>query len=85
MLLGAWHDDDIDRVLAEVGCAGRDAVTGPGRIFAGYALDLDGTVYLGDALLPHAAETIQGIRDAGSRLVFLTNNPLHSRPATRSG
>jgi HAD superfamily hydrolase (TIGR01450 family) len=53
-------------------------VTGPGRIFEGYALDLDGTVYLGDALLPHAAETIQGIRAAGSRLVFLTNNPLHS-------
>jgi HAD superfamily hydrolase (TIGR01450 family) len=53
-------------------------VTGPGRIFGGYALDLDGTVYLGDALLPHAATTIQGIRDAGSRLVFLTNNPLHS-------
>jgi HAD superfamily hydrolase (TIGR01450 family) len=53
-------------------------VTGPGRIFAGYALDLDGTVYLGDALLPHAAETIQDIRNAGSRLVFLTNNPLHS-------
>jgi HAD superfamily hydrolase (TIGR01450 family) len=53
-------------------------VTGPGRFFGGYALDLDGTVYLGDALLPHAARTIQGIRDAGSRLVFLTNNPLHS-------
>jgi NagD protein len=41
-------------------------------------MDLDGTVYLGDALLPHAAETIQRIRDAGSQLVFLTNNPLHS-------
>jgi HAD superfamily hydrolase (TIGR01450 family) len=53
-------------------------VTVPGRIFGGYALDLDGTVYLGDALLPHAAKTIQGIRDAGSRLVFLTNNPLHT-------
>jgi len=53
-------------------------VSGPGRIFAGYALDLDGTVYLGDALLPHAAETIRRIRDAGSQLVFLTNNPLHS-------
>ncbi len=53
-------------------------MTGPGRIFAGYALDLDGTVYLGDALLPHAAQTIQAIRDAGARVVFLTNNPLHS-------
>jgi NagD protein len=53
-------------------------MTGPDRVFAGYAMDLDGTVYLGDALLPHAAETIQRIRDAGAQLVFLTNNPLHS-------
>jgi HAD superfamily hydrolase (TIGR01450 family) len=53
-------------------------VTGPDRIFAGYALDLDGTVYLGDALLPDAAQTIASIRSAGSQLVFLTNNPLHT-------
>ncbi|HLQ56470.1 MAG TPA: HAD-IIA family hydrolase [Streptosporangiaceae bacterium] len=50
----------------------------PERIFAGYALDLDGTVYLGDALLPGAAETVARIRQSGSRLVFLTNNPLRS-------
>ncbi|HEY2689810.1 MAG TPA: HAD-IIA family hydrolase, partial [Streptosporangiaceae bacterium] len=43
-----------------------------------YALDLDGTVYLGGKLLPGAAETIARIRAAGSRLVFLTNNPLRS-------
>jgi HAD superfamily hydrolase (TIGR01450 family) len=53
-------------------------VTGPDRIFAGYAIDLDGTVYLGDALLPHAAATIERIRAAGSQLVFLTNNPLRT-------
>jgi len=51
---------------------------GPDRVYAGYALDLDGTVYLGDALLPHAAETIGQIRGAGAQLVFLSNNPLHS-------
>ncbi|MEP7024983.1 MAG: HAD-IIA family hydrolase [Actinomycetota bacterium] len=50
----------------------------PERLFDGYALDLDGTVYLGDALLPDAAETVARIRQAGSRLVFLTNNPLRS-------
>jgi HAD superfamily hydrolase (TIGR01450 family) len=50
----------------------------PPRVFAGYALDLDGTVYLGDALLPGAAETVARIRAAGSQLVFLTNNPLRS-------
>ena len=48
------------------------------RIFQGYALDLDGTVYLGGALLPGAAETIARIRGQGSRVVFLTNNPLRS-------
>jgi HAD superfamily hydrolase (TIGR01450 family) len=55
----------------------------PDHLFAGYAFDLDGTVYLGDALLPHAAETVERIRLAGSRVVFLTNNPLHS-PASYS-
>jgi NagD protein len=35
-------------------------------------------VYLGGKLLPGAAETIARIRAAGSRLVFLTNNPLRS-------
>jgi HAD superfamily hydrolase (TIGR01450 family) len=53
-------------------------VSTPDRVYAGYALDLDGTVYLGDALLPGAAETISQIRRGGARLVFLTNNPLHS-------
>ncbi len=50
----------------------------PERLFDGYALDLDGTVYLGDALLPGAAATVRRIRQRGSRLVFLTNNPLRS-------
>ena len=50
----------------------------PERLFDGYALDLDGTIYLGDALLPGAAATVRRIRQGGSRLVFLTNNPLRS-------
>jgi HAD superfamily hydrolase (TIGR01450 family) len=62
---------------------GRISAPTPDRLFAGYAMDLDGTIYLGDALLPHAAETIERIRIAGSRVVFLTNNPLHS-PASYS-
>jgi HAD superfamily hydrolase (TIGR01450 family) len=37
---------------------------------------LEGTVYLGDALLPGAAGTIAALRAAGSAVVFLTNNPL---------
>jgi NagD protein len=50
----------------------------PQQVFAGYVLDLDGTIYLGDELLPGAADTLQRIRQAGSRVVFLTNNPLRS-------
>jgi NagD protein len=49
------------------------------RIFPGYVLDLDGTVYLGDALLPGAKRTIEALRAAGSRVVFLSNKPLQSR------
>jgi HAD superfamily hydrolase (TIGR01450 family) len=55
------------------------ALTGcPRQFYAGYVLDLDGTIYLGEELLPGAAETLKRIRQAGSRVVFLTNNPLHS-------
>lgn len=50
----------------------------PPRRFAGYAFDLDGTVYLGDQLLPGARETIEDIREGGGRVVFVTNKPLES-------
>lgn len=50
----------------------------PRRRFAGYAFDLDGTVYLGDALLPGARETIEDIREHGGRVVFVTNKPLET-------
>lgn len=46
------------------------------RRYDGYVLDLDGTVYLGDALLPGARAAVLALRDAGSRTVFLTNKPL---------
>jgi HAD superfamily hydrolase (TIGR01450 family) len=49
----------------------------PQRLYRGYAFDLDGTVYLGDTLLPGAAETIARLRAEGSRITFVTNNPLH--------
>jgi HAD superfamily hydrolase (TIGR01450 family) len=53
----------------------------PRRRFDGYAFDLDGTVYLGGKLLPGAAETIARLRDKGSRVVFVTNNPLQTEAA----
>ncbi|WP_395729338.1 HAD-IIA family hydrolase [Nakamurella sp.] len=40
--------------------------------------DLDGTVYLGDALLPGARRLIQTLRDTGVRTVFCSNNPTRS-------
>jgi hypothetical protein len=48
----------------------------PDRVFAGYAFDLDGTVYLGDELIPGADRAIAWLRDTGSRVVFVTNKPL---------
>jgi HAD superfamily hydrolase (TIGR01450 family) len=50
----------------------------PPRLFGGYALDLDGTVYLDETLLPGAAATVATIRAAGAGVVFLTNNVLQS-------
>jgi HAD superfamily hydrolase (TIGR01450 family) len=48
----------------------------PDRLYGGYVFDLDGTLYLGEALLPGAAATVAAIRAAGARVAFLTNNPL---------
>jgi HAD superfamily hydrolase (TIGR01450 family) len=47
----------------------------PGRIFAGYVFDLDGTVYLGDELLPGAKETLDELKRL-AKVVYLTNKPL---------
>ena len=49
------------------------------RFFRGYVLDLDGTVYLGNALLPGAKRTVETLRAASSCVVFLSNKPLRTR------
>ena len=51
----------------------------PNRFFAGYIFDLDGTVYLGEALLPTAGETLTVLRARGVRMIFISNNPTHTR------
>jgi HAD superfamily hydrolase (TIGR01450 family) len=38
-------------------------------------LDLDGTVYLGDAALPGAIRAVEALREAGKRIIFCSNNP----------
>jgi arabinose operon protein AraL len=45
----------------------------------GWLFDLDGTVYLGEALLPGARETIAALRGDGRRVAFLSNKPLSTR------
>ena len=37
--------------------------------------DQDGTIYLGDELLPGARETVAALRESGTRTIFLSNNP----------
>jgi HAD superfamily hydrolase (TIGR01450 family) len=37
-------------------------------------VDLDGVVHVGDAPVPHAADSLQAARDAGLRVRFVTNN-----------
>jgi phosphoglycolate/pyridoxal phosphate phosphatase family enzyme len=49
------------------------------RRFAAYLFDLDGTIYLGETLLPGARELIDGLRALGAPVRFLSNNPTKSR------
>ena len=51
----------------------------PTEIFQGYVFDLDGTVYLGEALLPGAKRTIETLRRVGCRIVFVSNKPVQPR------
>ncbi len=51
------------------------AVGRPGELFDAYVFDLDGTIYLGDHLLPGVAATIHLLRDSGIPVRFLSNNP----------
>jgi arabinose operon protein AraL len=53
----------------------------PDRLYAGYIFDLDGTVYLGERLLPGAAEAIATLRARGAGVVFLSNKPIQRREA----
>ena len=46
-------------------------------ILDGMVVDLDGTVYHGDAPLPGADAAIDAIRDRGIDICFFSNNPIH--------
>lgn len=47
--------------------------------FDGYIFDLDGTIYLGDQILPGATELLTMLRQEGRRIAFLSNNPTRTR------
>jgi NagD protein len=47
----------------------------------GFIFDLDGTVYIGDRLLPGAAATVAGLRARGKRVLFVSNKPIDGRAA----
>jgi HAD superfamily hydrolase (TIGR01450 family) len=46
--------------------------------YGGYVFDMDGTIYLGDEVLPTVAETLARIRERGIPVRFLSNNPTKS-------
>ncbi len=62
-----------NRVVESAG-AGTD-LRFPDRLYEGYVFDLDGTIYLGDELLPGAKRLVLKLRELGKRVVFLSNNP----------
>ena len=47
----------------------------PTELHQAYVFDLDGTIYLGDHLLPGAARLIGELRRRGIPVRFLSNNP----------
>lgn len=47
----------------------------PDRLYTAYAFDLDGTIYLGDQLLPGARRLVEHLRARGLAVRFLSNNP----------
>ncbi len=51
----------------------------PRLLYRGWLFDLDGTVYLGERLIPGADTTIAALRAAGRRVAFLSNKPLQTR------
>ena len=56
----------------EAGSSG--APGSPDRLYEGYIFDLDGTIYLGDELLPGVKRLIPKLRELGKRVIFVSNN-----------
>lgn len=66
------------------------SVKTPDRLFDAYVFDLDGTLYLGEELLPGARRTVEELRRQGRAVRFVSNNPTregeqYARKLTRLG
>jgi NagD protein len=48
-------------------------------MFRGFILDLDGTVYRGDQLIPGAESVVRLLREHKRKVVFLSNKPIQTR------
>jgi len=74
-------EEDRDNQVVIIGISACKIEIGESALkeFSGYILDLDGTVYRGDILIPGAASTIAALRERGGRVVFLSNKPLYTR------
>jgi HAD superfamily hydrolase (TIGR01450 family) len=67
-----------------------EALKAPEKLYEGYLFDLDGTIYLGDELLPGAKRLVLTLREIEKRVIFLTNNPtkdpeMYAEKLTRLG
>lgn len=49
------------------------------RAYGLYIFDLDGTLYRGEEIIPHAVETVAELRSRGAQIRFLTNNSTQTR------
>ncbi len=67
-----------------------DTLRFPDKLYEGYVFDLDGTIYLGDELLPGVKRLILELRERGKKVIFLSNNPtkdpeMYSEKLTKLG
>ena len=67
-----------------------DVLRGPTEFYDAYVFDMDGTIYLGDHLLPGAARLINELRRRELPIRYLSNNPtkdpeMYARKLTKLG
>ncbi|KWX89207.1 haloacid dehalogenase, partial [Paenibacillus riograndensis] len=49
-----------------------------------YFFDLDGTIFIGDLLLPGVRQTLQYLREQGKQVLFLSNTTIRTREECRN-